>query len=184
MTNEEQLAELLAWTAAQASIYEKRSKSRIEKQYGDTMQRSAAVLVEFTHAATFDQLILVEKTLQQNDFAVYAQLPAIIKTVQQGINDLSDGEEVYRQLLDEPRAYKGHKYREKERASPDKVIPLDAMRRALRGQVKRIENYRKNVMGNPQEHKFMSARIAMLRRAEKLYDGIQRERLLPPETGE
>jgi hypothetical protein len=37
-------------------------------------------------------------------------------------------------------------------------------------------------MGNLQEQEFMSARIAMLRRAEKLYDGIQREHLLPPEA--
>ena len=57
------------------------------------------------------------------------------------------------------------------------------MRQALRGQRRRVENYRANVMGNPCEQEFMAARIAMLRRAEHLYDAIQRERLSPPESG-
>ena len=95
------------------------------------------------------------------------------------MSDLQDGEEVYAQLLNNPDAYKAHKYREKERASPDKIVPLDAMRRALRGQASRVENYRKNVMGNPKEHDFLYARVAMIRHAEKLYDDIQRHTLLP-----
>lgn len=174
MASEEEFAEFLSWTAVQAFAYEKRARSRMEKQYGDTMERSATALVEFTRIATFDQLVAVERTFQQNDLAVYAQLPSTMKSVQQGIADLGDGIEVYRQLLVDPQAYKAHKYRENERARPDRLIPLDAMRRALRGQAKRVENYRKNVMGNPHEHEFLSARIAMLRHAEKLYDVIQR----------
>ncbi len=177
MGNDEELANLLFLTAAQASIYDKRAKSRIEKQYGDAMQRSAIALMEFTRNATFDQLILLEKTFQRNDLAVYAQLPSTMKSVQQGIDDLENGEGVYKQLLNNPQAYSEHKYRDSERAGPGKLVPLDAMRRALRGQVKRIENYRKNVMSNPQEQKFMSTRIVMLRRAEKLYDALQREQL-------
>lgn len=177
MADEKKFTRLLVWTAAQVNAYEKRERSRVEKQYGAVMQRAAAALADFTRTASFDQLILAEKTFQDNDLSVYAKLPATMKTVQQGIADLADGEEVYQQLLEEPRAYKAHKYRENERAAPDRLVPLDAMRRALRGQVKRVENYRRNVMGNPQEHEFMSARIAMLRRAEKLYDAIQRQHL-------
>lgn len=182
MTNDDELDSLLSWVAAQASVYEKREKSRIEKLYGDVMLRSAAVLTKFTGTASFDKLIRVEKAFQRNDLFVYAKRPATMKTVQQGIDDLNVGEEVYRQLLENSDAYKAHKYRDSEKVGPDKLVPLDAMRRALRGQVKRVENYRSNVMGNLQEQEFMSARIAMLRRAEKLYDGIQRERLLPPES--
>jgi hypothetical protein len=181
MRSEEKLVDLLAWTAAQANIYEKRAKSRLEKQYGDTMKRSAAVLADFARTASFDQLIIAEKAFQQNDLAVYAQLPSTLHAVQLGISDLDAGEEVYKQLRDDTEAYKAHKYRDSEKAPPDKLIPLDAMRRALRGQAKRVENYRKNVMGNPQEHEFLSARISMIRRAEKLYDAIQRERLFPDE---
>lgn len=181
MGSKEDFAEFMRATAAQVDAYGRREKSLAEKYYGDVMRESAAVLVKFTCTASFDQLILAEKTLQQNDLAVYAKMPAAMKSVQQGIDDLKNGEEVYTQLLDDPQAYKAHKYRDSERAGPDKLVPLDAMRRALRGQVKRVENYRKNVMANLQEQEFMSARIAMLRRAEKLYDAIQRERFLPLE---
>ena len=99
--------------------------------------------------------------------------------MQEGIEDIEAGEAAYKQLVEDTESYKAHGYRKKERLSPEKIIPLDAMRRALRGQVKRVENYRSNVMGNSQEQDFMSARIAMLRRAEKLYDAIQRQYLLP-----
>lgn len=171
------LQKLFAAAAAQVAIYERRAKSRVEKQYGDIMRRSAAVLSEFARTASFDKLIIAERMFQKNDLVVYAQLPSTMKTVRQGIDDLKAGEEVYKQLTEDPQAYKGHKYRDSEKAPPDKAVPLDAMRRALRGQVKRVENYRKNVMGNPQEYEFMSARIAMLKRAEKLYDAIQRKYL-------
>ncbi len=93
------------------------------------------------------------------------------------MSDFSAGEAVYRQLLNDTPAYQAHKYRENEKAAPDKLVPLDAMRRALRGQVKRVENYRKNVMGNPHEYDYLSARVAMIRRAEELYDLMQRDRL-------
>ncbi len=172
---------LLVWAASQADIYEKRARSRIEQQYGKTMQESAAALRGFLPEATFDQLIALERTFQQNDLTVYAQLPSTVKSVEQGIRDFNDGEKVYRQLLDNPRAYSAHAYRESERAAPDKLIPLDAMRLALRGQVKRVENYRRNVMGNPHEQEFLSARISLLHRAEEFYDRLQRERLAPQE---
>ena len=177
MTNDKEFANLMFLTAAQARTYEKRAKSRAEIQYGDSMARSAAALVKFISSASFDQLMLVEKTFQKNDLTVYAQLPATIKSVEQGMRDFNDGEKVYRQLLDNPQAYSAHAYREGERAGPDKLVPLDAMRLALRGQVKRVENYRKNVMGNPHEQAFLSARIALLRRAEEIYDSMQRERI-------
>ncbi|MDR2391009.1 MAG: hypothetical protein LBE84_04945 [Planctomycetota bacterium] len=178
MINEEKLADLLTWTAAQATAYEKRARSRVEKQYGDTMKRSAATLTDFVCTASFGDLLIAEKAFQRNDLIVYAQLPSTLKSVEQGIADFNAGEKVYRQLLETPEAYKEHAYRDSEKAAPDKLVPLDAMRRALRGQAKRVENYRKNVMGNPQEHEFLSERVAMLRRGEKLYDAIQRERFL------
>ena len=182
MASNEDFAEALQAVAAQANAYEKRAKSRVEKQYGDVMHVSAIILSKFAVSASFEQLIQTEKAFQQNDLLVYAQRPATLKAVQEGIDDLEDGMEVYKQLLENTEGYKAHRYRKKERISPEKLIPLDAMRRALRGQVKRVENYRSNVMGNLQEQEFMSARIAMLRRAEKLYDAIQRERLLPAES--
>lgn len=176
MANEEEFADLLVWAAAQVDAYEKREKSRAERHYGDVMQGSATALVRFIRNASFDQLIKAEKHFQENDLVVYAKLSATVKAVQEGIDDLAEGEVTYKQLIENTEAYKTHGYRKKERVPPERVIPLDAMRRALRGQVKRVENYRKNVMGNPHEVEFMSARIAMLRRAEKLYDAIQRER--------
>lgn len=175
------LGKLTLAVATQVDIFEKREQSRVEKRYGAVMEHSAAMLAEFTLTATFEQLIGIEKLLQRNDLSVYARVPSTLKSVQEGMSDLQDGEEVYAQLLTNPEAYKAHKYREKERAVPDKIIPLDAMRRALRGQASRVENYRKNVMGNPKEHDFLSARIGLIRRAEKLYDAIQRDRLLQTE---
>jgi hypothetical protein len=177
MANENNQFNILFWAASQVNIYEKRARSQIEKQYGETMRKSAIALVDFIPRATFDELLSIEKTFQQNDLTVYAQHPATIKTVEQGIRDFNDAEAVYKQLLANPQAYYEHKYRESERASPDKLVPLDAMRRALRGQVKRVENYSRNVMGNPQEQTFLSARTALLHRAEDLYDEMQRVRL-------
>lgn len=182
MASKDELAELMRAVAAQVDAYEKRKRSRAEIYYGDVMRESATTLAKISRTASFDQLIMIEKVFQQNDLAVYANVPSTLKTVQQGIDDLLDGEAVYRQLIESPQAYKAHKYRESERASPDKLVPLDAMRRALRGQAKRVENYRKNVMGNPHEYAFFSARITLLHRAEKLYDGIQSDRLLSPES--
>lgn len=182
MASNEEFVEALQAIAAQANAYEKRAKSKVEKQYGDVMHVSAMVLSQFAGSATFEQLIQTEKAFQQNDLLVYAQRPATVKAVQEGIDDIEEGEAAYRQLIQNTEGYKAHGYRKKERLAPERIIPLDAMRRALRGQVKRVENYRSNVMGNSQEQDFMSARIAMLRRAEKLYDAIQRERLLPTET--
>ncbi len=178
MASDEEFKRLLLAVSAQVNAFEKRENSRVEKQYGNVMQRSAVALAQFARTASFDQLILAEKTFQENDLVVYAKRPATLKSVQEGIEDLQQGEASYRQLLDNTEAYKAHGYRKKERLSPEKIIPLDAMRRALRGQVKRVENYRSNVMGNSQEQDFLSARIALLRRAEKLYDEIQRQHLL------
>jgi hypothetical protein len=166
--------------AAQARAFEKREQSRSEIQYGNVMEKSAAVLRELSRTATFDQLLSIEKDLQSNDLQIYAKVPSTLKAVREGISEIKSGENVYRQLLTNTKAYLEHDYRDKEKAAPDRLVPLDAMRRALRGQASRVENYRKNVMGNPKEHVFMSARVAMIRRAEKLYDAIQRDQLLPP----
>lgn len=181
MASDRELAEFLGHLVKQKIAFEKREQSHAEINYGKVMSKSARALIDFTKIATFDQLLLVESAFQENDITTYAKVPATLKAVNDGINDFKDGEVVYKQLLNNPDAYKEHRYREKERASPDKIIPLDAMRRALRGQAARIENYSKNVMGNPREYDFMTARISMIRRAEKLYDAIQRKRLLPPE---
>lgn len=174
MTHDEKVANLVLLTAVQVDIFDKRAKSRIEKQYSESMQRTAAALRDFIPVATFDQLLSFERTFQRNDLTVYAQAPSTVKSVEQGIRDFADGEAVCRQLRENPQAYLAHKYRESERAAPDKLLPLDAMRRALRGQANRVENYRRNVMGNPNEQEFLSARIALLQRAEELYDGMQR----------
>ena len=182
MESNGQFDRLFQAIATHIEAYERREKSRAEKDYGVAMRKSAGVLAEFAATASFADLIKAEKTFQENDLVVYAKRPATLKAVQEGIEDLEEGEITYKQLLENTEAYKAHGYRKKERIPPEKVIPLDAMRRALRGQVRRVENYRSNVMGNLQEQEFMSVRIAMLRRAEKLYDAIQRERLLPADS--
>lgn len=180
MASDSDLAKFLQRVYEQKMAFEKRERSREEIDYGKSMKKSANALKEFTRNATFDQLLIVETIFQENDLTAYAKVPATLKAVNEGMNDFKNGKAVYKQLLNNPEAYREHKYREKERAPPDRVVPLDAMRKALRGQAARVENYRKNVMGNPNEYAFMSARIAMIRHAEKLYDAIQRERLLPP----
>lgn len=181
MASDQEVAEFHRFILAQKIAYEKREQSRAEINYGKVMGKSAKALIEFTKIATFDQLLRAEASFQENDLTTYAKMPATLQSVNEGIHDFKDGEVVYRQLLNHPDAYKEHRYREKERVPPDKIIPLDAMRRALRGQAARIGNYRKNVMGNPREQEFMSARAAMIRHAEKLYDAIQRTKLLPPD---
>jgi hypothetical protein len=180
MTDDGEFDSILQWLFAQVRAYEKREQSRAEKFYGSVMLQSAAALASFTRTASFDNLIRVEKAFQQNDLVVYAKRLGTMKSVQEGIDDFEAGEEVYRQLLEDTRAYKAHRYRRKN--STDNAIPLDTMRQALRGQVRRVENYRSNVMGNSAEQEFLSERIAMLRQAEKLYDAIQRERLSLPGT--
>lgn len=172
------VARVLRIAAAQANAFNKRERSRAAIDYGIVMERSTAGIREFTKNATFDQLLLAERVLQQNDQDAYTKVPSILQAVQKGMRDFEAGCEVYRQLLNQPEAYKAHRYREDDCASPDRVVPLDAMRKALRGQISRVGNYRKTVLGSPQEYAFMTARISMIRRAEKLYDAIQRECLL------
>ena len=179
MGSSEQFDALLQAVAAHVYAYERRERSRAEKEYGVAMKKSADVLLEFVAAASFAELLQVERIFQENDRIVYAKRSATMKSVLEGIDDFAAGEVVYRQLVEDTNAYRTHKYRKKNSVDPDNAIPVDTMRQALRGQVRRVENYRKNVMGNLEEQKFMSARIAMLRRAEKLYDAMQRERLLP-----
>lgn len=177
MANQDELFEFMRHVIAQKIAFEEREQSRAEINYGKVMDKSANALREFANVATFDQLLLVESAFQKNDLTTYAKVPATLKAVNEGIDDFKEGEAVYKQLLNNTEAYKEHRYREKERAPPDKTVPLDAMRKALRGQAARVENYRKNVMGNPHEYAFVSARVAAIRRAEKLYDAIQREYL-------
>ncbi len=181
MAADKEFDALLVWIATQKDTYEKREQSRAEKLYSSVMLQSAAALAKFTRTASFDSLLGAEKAFQRNDLLVYAKRPGTMKSVREGIDDFEAGEEVYRQLLEDTKAYKAHRYRRKN--STDSEIPVDTMRQALRGQVKRVENYRSNVMGNPSEQEFLSKRIALLRRAEQLYDAIQRKRLSPPETG-
>lgn len=164
-------------TALQVGAFEKRESSSVEKAYGTAMQRAAAVLLEYAKDASLEELLDAEQTLQKNDLAVYAQRPGTMASVQEGINDLEAGMAAHALLLENTDAYRSHPYRQKERLPPERVIPLDAMRRALRGQIKRVENYRSNVMGNIREQEFLSARMELLHRAEKLYDALQRERL-------
>lgn len=174
MESRKKFGEFLLATTLQVRAYTKRENSRAEKEYSFAMKNSAAALAELTRYASFEELIQAEATLQENDLSIYAQRPATMESVREGIDDFAAGMAVYRQLLENPAAYVAHKYRRKECLPPDYVIPLDAMRRALRGQVKRVENYRANVMGNAQEQEFLSARILMLRRAEELYDNLQK----------
>lgn len=173
------LDKLLKRASAQAKAFEKRERSRAGQIYNLVMDKSTAILKEYSRSGSFDQLLRAEKIFQDYDLKAYAKVVSTIQAVQKGMRDFDAGEEVYRQLLNDPEAYKAHRYREDDHAAPDKVVPLDAMRKALRGQVSRVGNYRKNVMSNSQEYDFLTARIAMIRRAEKLYDGIQRDRLLP-----
>lgn len=179
MRNRQRLHKLLRSVATQAKAFERREQSPAEIAYGIVMGKAARELAEFSRTASFDEILTAEKAMQANDLDIYARAPATLKAVHEGIADFKDGEVVYKQLQTNPEAYKEHRYREKERAAPDRVVPLDAMRKALRGQAARVENYKKNVMGNLQEQSFLTTRVAMLRRAEKLYDGIQRDLLLP-----
>lgn len=175
------LAKILLIAATQVNAFNKRERSRAAMDYATAMKKSAAILDAFTEIASFEQLLKAERIFQQNDQNIYAQVPSTLEAVQKGMRDFDAGEGVYRQLLASPEAYRAHRYREDDHALPDKLVPLDAMRKALRGQMARIGNYRKTVLGSSQEYDFMSARIGMLRRAEKLYDGIQRERFLSAE---
>jgi hypothetical protein len=175
------LGSLLKTVTAQGRAFERRAQSVEEKRYSDAMLKAAAALTQFTRTATFDELIGAEQAFQENDLTIYAQRPGTVKSVREGMDDLEAGMMSYRQLMTDTEAYKKHGYRKKEMVDPKNGIPLDAMRRALRGQVRRVENYRANVMGNSNEQTFMTARIEMLHRAEELYDAMQRERLSPPE---
>ncbi len=171
---------ILQIAASQANAFGKRERSRASRDYAAAMEKAAVVLRAFTRAASFDQLLEAEQVFQRNDRNVYARAPSTLEAVQKGMRDFDAGKSVYKQILENPEAYRAHRYREDDHAFPDRVVPLDAMRKALRGQISRVGNYRKTVLGNSQEYDFMTARIAMLRRAEKLYDAIQRERLSIP----
>jgi hypothetical protein len=177
--DEERFARFMEKAAVQVSAFEQRENSRVEKRYGIAMQDSAVILAELTQDASFEELIEAEQTLQKNDLTVYAQRSETLESVREGISDINAGLAAYRLLVRNTAEYKAHPYRKKERLPPEHILPLDAMRRALRGQIKRVENYRSNVMGNIKEQEFLSARIAILHRAEALYDAMQRERLLP-----
>lgn len=173
------ITKVLGATAAQAKAFQRMKRSPAVVDYGSVMERAARSVEKFCKTASFDQLLAAEKIFQKNDLTIFSTSPSTRESVLEGIDNFRAGEKVYRQLMRSPMAYKEHEYLKSKMVGPDRLVPKDTMRQAIRSQISRVENYRKNVMGNEQEVAFTTARIAMLRRAEKLYDKIQRERLLP-----
>lgn len=164
---------------AHVFAYQEKQKSRIEKKYSLTMQKSAQALRTAVKTLDFDGLLRLENTLAQIDFDRYSDNEAVRRNVLTGIRDLEAGESNYQVLRSDPETYFKWKYVKREMAG---LVPIDSMRKALRGQVNRVNAYATSPMINEAEREFQKARIAMLHRAEELYDSIQRRQRekIPP----
>lgn len=157
--------------------HEKRRNSRVEQQYSKVLRSSTLILGELGAKGDFETVLKVEKTLQQQDLEKYSQNASVKKSVLEGIDDLNNGIVDYKTLLNSPETYMAKAYVKRDMAGPDKSVPLDSMRKALRSQASRVGNYARNPMANDDERDFLNARVALIRKAEKLYDRIQRDRL-------
>ena len=154
-----------------------RQKSQVEREYSKAMQNSANALKELAEHGDFDTILKVERALEQQDLEKYSQNETVRKNVLDGIDDLEKGAADYATLMQSPETYRIKAYVKRDMTGPGKTIPLDAMRKALRSQTSRVRNYARNPMANDAERAFHTARMLLIRRAEKLYAGIQKEQL-------
>ncbi len=155
----------------------KRQNSKVEQLYTKTIQKSAAMLKKLTEEGDFDTILKIERALEQQDLEKYSQNETVRKNVLDGIDDLEKGVADYATLMQSPETYRIKAYVKRDMTGPGKTIPLDAMRKALRSQTSRVRNYARNPMANDAERAFHTARMLLIRRAEKLYAGIQKEQL-------
>lgn len=152
-----------------------RQNSAVEHDYSKAIDRSAAVLRKLTAEGDFDTLLKVERALQQQDLEKYSKNEEVRRSVLDGIEDLEKGIIDYKTLMESPEKYLIKAYVKRDMTGKNKTIPLDAMRKALRSQASRIRNYARNPMANDAERAFHTARMSLVRRAEKLYEKIQKE---------
>ncbi len=167
----------MALMAPHVQAHIARQNSKVEKQYGKAMLASAAVLKNLAESGDFNAILKVEKDLQQQDLEKYSTNETVRMNVLDGIEDLEKGIADYNTLMKSPEAYKVKAYVRRDMTGRDRAVPLDAMRKALRSQASRVRNYARNPMANDAERAFHTARMKMIRQAEQLYDGIQREQL-------
>lgn len=130
----------------------------------------------------FETLLNLEIEMQQLEMTMYARDPGMIASIERTRDDLEAGMLDYRQLIDNPKAYRERGYRKSDRTGTNRRFPFDTMRKALRGQAARVGNFAKNPMLSPEEKEFHRLRVAILKRAEMLYEELQTA-ALDGETG-
>ena len=158
--------------SSHVQAHAKRQKSKVEQEYSKAMLNSTAALKTLAAEGDFDTILQIELTLQQQDLEKYSKSETVRQNVLDGIEDIEKGLADHKTLMESPETYRIKAYVKRDMAGPGKTIPLDAMRKALRSQTVRVRNYARNPMANDAERAFHTARMTLIRRAEKLYEGI------------
>lgn len=160
---------------SQAVYQEELLQSAAMSEYVTTIEANSETLRNAIANGDFDELMTVEMTIQQIELERFAHDADMMKSIQKTQRDLAEGMKDYKQLRENPAAYRARGYREQDLAGSNKKYPVDTMRKALRGQAARIGNFARNPMLFPVEKEFHQLRVTLLRRAEQLYEDMQKE---------
>lgn len=157
-----------------AVSHENLLRSQVMRVHVGTFQEMIRILESAISVGSFETIIQIEEAIQRAEYDKYSRNDKMRESIQQTQRDLADGFMDYKQLIENPKAYFSRGYRDRDRLGPNRTIPLDTMRKALRSQATRVGNFAKNPMLGREEQEFHRARVLMLRHAENLYESIQK----------
>lgn len=149
-------------------------KSRSFQEYNKSFVRNTTAIEKALTECDFEQLVEIEQFIQREELDRYDDIPAIKKSVEQGIKDFNEGLKIYRLAKEQPEVYRSLGFRDRDRTGAGKRYPYDTMRKALRSQATRVLNFSRNPLLSAEEVEYHNARASLLRKMEKLYeDDIQ-----------
>ena len=163
----------LSGLSVQAVLHEKMAQSQVMRRYVAAIEKNMSLMREAISVGDFETLVDVETAIQIVELEKYSHDAGMMASIQKTQKDLAEGMKDYRQLIEMPEAYCARGYRERDCVGANKEFPLDTMRKALRSQAVRVDNFAKNSMLFPVEKEFHLLRVSLLKRAEKLYEGLQ-----------
>lgn len=167
----------LSGFGVQAVLHGKMVQSQATSRYIAAMEKNMSLMREAIFVEDFETLLDVECAIQIVELEKYSHDASMMKSIQKTQKDLAEGMKDYRHLMEMPEVYFTRGYREQDCTGPNKRFPLDTMRKALRSQATRVGNFAKNSMLFPIEKEFHLLRVTLLKRAEKLYEALQAQRI-------
>lgn len=154
--------------------HEGKRNSKSEQEYSEAITGCIDEIKKILREAGLNDILSFELLLMQYDLERYTDDSQTKKNVLIGIEDFNAGLSDYQVLREDPVRYYERRYVRREMAGPDRMVPLDSMRKALNSHARRLESYASSPMVNDIERVFQKARFALVRKAERLYDAFQR----------